>query len=348
METISFSFNQLLYFWGKQSSKFSLFVVSHLFNIAFWFPPALAQTLVVALSMSTSANGKSKYTEKEISRHMGQVIPQFGEWFKSEEKHEQVAMGSKTSRSKDGIRKFIDDHERRIEGRADQVGAARDEDSERYMTKGDEICRYAWRERDWSMFPSQHLPCIRTRLWADGCSYLLPLGQGLKSSFASIPSPPPSSILLPITILIAAWMMKDANNYQDARGECMCSRVACSRRGLSYGAQSRANETDQVDSVVANQWKLEYIRAGFLRWMVGDGTFVCEGDIAHMFLLWNCPALLNMNTTMYTVWQAFYLSHWGLIVAWKSLDTIGPQQTSCGQHNMDDLYLCCAKEIEQI
>ncbi|KAK3168092.1 hypothetical protein OEA41_004538 [Lepraria neglecta] len=61
----------------------------------------------------------SEYTKDETSRRAGQVKPQLNEWVKKKEKHEQVAVGEKTSRSKKNMKAFVDDKGRRIEGRRD-------------------------------------------------------------------------------------------------------------------------------------------------------------------------------------------------------------------------------------
>ena len=59
---------------------------------------------------------RHQYTAKGISRLAGPVKPQLDEWRKMKEKHEQVAVGGKPSRSKKQMEAMVDEFGRRIEG----------------------------------------------------------------------------------------------------------------------------------------------------------------------------------------------------------------------------------------
>ena len=113
---------------------------------------------------STSANDKSIYTEREISRLMGQVTPQIVEWVKKAETHEEVAMGTKTSRSNYEMRKFIEDHEERIEGMTNHM-----ESSSRYNER--ETCDIWVMKDNYQDVPCESMcsliPCSRSCLAHD-------------------------------------------------------------------------------------------------------------------------------------------------------------------------------------
>ena len=60
---------------------------------------------------------RSQHRANEISQQTGPVKPQLDRWAKKKEKHEQVAVGEKTSRSEKRMKAWLDDKEQRFEGR---------------------------------------------------------------------------------------------------------------------------------------------------------------------------------------------------------------------------------------